>query len=149
MTVLYLRFVPRMLRIRITGESMGRRCRVGSTTDDLFGPERSGGLVELPGGHVFRMSLDDTRDHVRQPARGAGSIVLGGSGGMGRVAVGDPDEIEGFFLHILVAPEELKGVDPVSPRPVLPRYVPGPAGFHYPPRGTPMGREKNPAFFRI
>src|SRR5467141_3164542 len=138
MTVLYLRFVPRVRRIGIAGESIVRRCRRGSTMDDLFGPERSGGLVEPPSGHVFRKSVDDTRDHVRQPARRTGSVVLGGSGGMVRMAVVDPDEIEVFLSHIVVNSEELEGIDHVSPRPVLRRDVPGPAGFHHAPRSARM-----------
>src|SRR2546426_3039757 len=103
---------------------MGRR----STQDNLFRPERAGGVVVLPGGHILRMSVDHTHDYVRQPARRTGSIVLGGSGGMGRMAVGNPNEVEALLSHIVVDPEGFEGVDRVAPRPGLPPAAPGPAG---------------------
>src|SRR2546422_4545307 len=109
---------------------MGRR----STRANLFRPERAGGVVVLPGGHVFRTSVDDTHDYVRQPACRTGSIVLGGSGGMVRMAVVNPNEVEAFLSHIVVDPEKLEGVDRVAPRTVLYRGVPGPAGVPPPPR---------------
>src|SRR2546426_4066491 len=119
---------------------MGRR----STQDNLFRPERAGGVVVLPGGHILRMSVDHTHDYVRQPARRTGSIVLGGSGGMVRMAVGNPNEGEALLSHIVVDPEEFEGIDRVAPRPVLRRDVPGPAGLQHPPRGTPVAHEETP-----
>src|SRR5437870_10967311 len=95
------------------------------------------------------MSVHGCGDHVRQPTRRTGSIVLGGSGGMVRMAVVDPDEIEVFLSHIVVDPEELKRIDHVSPRPVLRRDVPGPARFHDAPRSTRMADEKTAAFLRV
>src|SRR2546422_6770258 len=112
---------------------MGRR----STRANLFRPERAGGVVVLPGGHIFRTSVDDTHDHVRQPARRTGSIVLGGSGGVVRMAVGNPNEVQAFLLHIVVDPEEVEGIDRVEPRPGLRCDIPGPAGLPTAPPGTP------------
>src|SRR2546422_1662860 len=117
---------------------MGRR----STRANLFRPERAGGVVVLPGGHIFRTSVDDTHDHVRQPARRTGSIVIGGSGGMVRMAVVNPNEVEAFLSHIVVDPEEFEGIDRVAPRPVLRRDVPGPAGLQHAPRGTRVADEE-------
>src|SRR2546427_4952576 len=119
---------------------MGRR----STQDNLFRPERAGGVVVLPGGHIFRTSVDDTHDYVRQPARRTGSIVIGGSGGMVRVAVVNPNEVEAFLSHIVVDPEEVEGIDRVAPRPVLRRDVPGPAGLPHAPPSPPGAGEKTP-----
>src|SRR2546428_14172521 len=68
---------------------------------------------------------------------------------MVRMAVVDSDEIEVFLSHIVVDPEELKGIHDVSPRPVLRRDIPGPAGFHHAPRRARMADEKTAALFRI
>src|SRR2546428_208927 len=95
------------------------------------------------------MSVDDTRDHVRQPARRTGSIVLGGSGGVVPMAVGNPDEIEVFFSHIVVDPEELKRVDHVSSRPGLRRDIPGPAGVHPSPPRAPIVGSKTPGTWAV
>src|SRR2546426_5506417 len=95
------------------------------------------------------MSVDDTHDYVRQPARRTGSIVLGGSGGMVRMAVVNPNEVEAFLSHIVVDPEELEGIDRVAPRPVLRRDVPGPAGPPHAPPSTPAANEKTATFLPL
>src|SRR2546426_8061936 len=95
------------------------------------------------------MSVDDTHDHVRQPARRTGSIVLGGSGGMVRMAVVNPNEGEAFLSHIVVDPEEFEGIDRVAPRPVLRRDVPGPAGLPHAPRSTRVANEEAPTILPI
>src|SRR2546427_3800145 len=95
------------------------------------------------------MSVDDTDDYVRQPARRTGSIVLGRSGGMVRMAVVNPNEVEAFLLHIVVDPKELEGIDRVAPRPVLRRDVPGLAGLPHAPRSTPVGQEETATILPI
>src|SRR5437899_8674520 len=76
-------------------------------------------------------------------------MVLGGSGGIVRLAVIGHDKTEVFFAYIAVDPEELERIDHVSPRPVLGRDVPGPAGFHHAPRSTRMADEQAAAFLRV
>src|SRR5437867_11942273 len=95
------------------------------------------------------MSVDDTDDYVRQPTRRTGSIVLGRSGGVVRMAVVNPNEVEAFLSHIVVDPKELEGIDRVAPRPVLHRDVPGPAGLQHAPRCARGTNEKAAVFLWI
>src|SRR2546426_732634 len=108
-----------------------------STDNEFLGAKRPRSFIEAPGRRVLGLAIDDAHDDVRIPAGGPGSIELGWSGRVVRMAVVDSNEVESFLARVVVGSEEFEKVDRIPAGTVLGRDVPRAAGVKGAPRGAP------------